>query len=626
MKKTLVTICIILCFTVFVTACSKSDDKKESQHKPGILESGVSVGEDGVLCYLPNDVIEENQMQELAVFQEKLLSAYYVYDEKTDADMLHLRLLSMDTGELLYEAEQKTAGSYGVVVQVCKNRIAVSDAQAGKVTVYDETLKSTESFEVSGERIYVNPSITEAYCLTSAEGIRVINLKNQKEHVLLENARDLTYCSYTGTDLCVRYIDVSTADKKECYAGLQLEDGKLEVLEIDDSFSMQMGYDAGNWSGTLLAATDTYFIGTQQKPYKFQKTASYPSLQLTEGGTQFLLTETDLDGTQSVTAYQKDGTFLSACTLQETGGTMTGEMLWVEEADGYFFVVTDAEGHDKLYFWDLSKKMSGDDLQMVSYDTKEDLGGDILEEAYYQQAEKLSQKYHATIKIADQCETDYGDKTAERECTPDIVQAGLDVLEKTLTAYPENFFEQLHYGGYRKLEINLVGTITNKEEIEGYSPSAFVQHENGKILMVLNIDVDAAMLEQNFYHESSHIIDKVLEHDALYREDALYSEEKWQSLNPDKFIRLNPENGGYYGSYEMMPMSYYDESFTPYFASDYGKSFATEDRATIFEGAMIGVLQTSLYDKLQYYSECIRDCFDTSGWPKQTAWEKIMEK
>lgn len=618
MKKTFVTLSIFLCFAAIVTACSKSDENK-------ILETAVPLGGDGCFYYLPNDVIEENLTQEILSFQEQLLSYCFVYDEEADADILHLRLLSMDSGELLYETSLQTAGSYAVVVQVCKNQIVVSDAQAGKLVVYDKTLKETGSFEAVGERIYVNPSVTEAYCLTSADGIRILNLKSGKERVILENARDLTFCCESGQDITVKYIDISTVDKKECYAGLHLENGELEVLGTDDSFSAEIEYQEGVWAGALLAETDTYFVGTQKKPYKFEKQLSYPSIQLTGEKNQFVLVETDLEGSQSVSAYQTDGKFLSAGSLKETGGMLNGRLLWKQSAEGYFFIVTDSEGYDKLCFWDLSQKTEGDDLKLIPYDTEEESAGEALEASYYEQAKSLSEKFHATIKIADQCATDYGDKTAKQECTPEVVKTAMEVLEKALLAYPDNFFAQLHYGAYRKTEINLVGEITNKETIEGYLPTAFVQHENGKITMVLNICSDAELLERTFYHETSHIIDQVLAHDAQYREDALYSEEKWQSLNPDKFTQLNPENGGYYGSYEMLPMSYYDESLVPYFASDYGKSFPTEDRATIFEGAMAGSLQKSLREKLEYYCECIRDCFDTSGWPNSTTWEETLK-
>ena len=63
-----------------------------------------------------------------------------------------------------------------------------------------------------------------------------------------------------------------------------------------------------------------------------------------------------------------------------------------------------------------------------------------------------------------------------------------------------------------------------------------------------------------------------------------------------------------------------------YFIDDYSMINATEDRARIFEYAVEnrGTLfrdAPGLIAKLQYYSDCIRDCFDTALWPEITAWE-----
>lgn len=652
-KKIISTICIGL--MLFATGCAGGGNSESSQEftepsqefteppqesaeipspmgTPKILETGVPVGDDGVLSYIPNSIIEENLMQEITVFQNQLLSSYYIYDAEVNADILYLRLLSLDSGELLYETELQTAGSYAVVVQVCENYIVVSDALSGIIHIFDDKLNEIKSYEASGDIIYVNTQVTEAYCLTSADGIHILNLESKEERVILKNTSELSFYSCSENDICIRYIDLSAADKKECYVGLNLETGEIEKFGIDDSFS-GMEYHAGIWAGELLTGRNMYFMGTQQEPYKFELDISYPSIKLVGNPVRLILTTTASDGTQGMTAYATDGTFLSSCSLKGINGTLMLKQAWHKEAEGCFFIVIDDNGHDRLYFWDLSKVTDGEALDVRSYYEKEALGGEILKQQYYDRAEALSEKCGAVIKIADQCEIDYGDKVARQEYDPDKVEEALDILEKALSSYPEGFFEQLRYGTYRTLEINLMGEITNKEEIEGHAPTAFVQHENGKIIMVLDISDNLEVLEQNFYHESSHIIDKVLEHDALYREDALYSEEKWWSLNPEEFIELNPENGGYYESYEIMPMEYFQEKFSSYFAADYGKSFSTEDRATIFETAMIGTYQMfspnvsyPLYSKLEYYCQCIRDCFDTTGWPEYTTWEAALRE
>lgn len=619
---------LLLSFIFFTIGCAKNpiDKPVESTTKwtPQILERGVAVDENEILNYIPYHVFEENLMQEIKVFQESLLSYYYIYDTKQDTDVLHLKLLSLDSDKLLHEAELPISDSYTTVIQVCDNQIIVSDAGNGIIHLYDETLTEQKNYAISGNMIYVDPSITKAYCLTSADGIHVVDLNIQKEQVLLEHTCDLSFYSYSENNLSIRYIDLDTADKKECYAGLDLESGELEIFKIDDSFS-EMESHKGIWTSKLFSDKNTYFLGTQKEPYKFASDVSYSSVQLAGNPANLILTETNTDGTQMLSAYKTDGSFLSSCSLASVNGTAYARPVWLEEANGYLFTVIDDTGHDQLYFWDFSKSITHENLNRVSYYEKSNTQDFLLEPQYYEQAEQLSKKYGVTIKIADQCETNYADKTAVQALDPKQITKAFSVLETAFSSYPDGFFKQLYYGSYRTLEINLMGNITNSESIEGYEPNAFVQHENGIITMVLNINDTSDSLEKTFYHETSHIIDKVLEHDALYRGNALYSEEHWWSLNPDEFVALRPETGGYYESYEMMPMEYFQELFTPYFTSDYGKSFSTEDRATLFEAAMTGEpLSSPLRAKLEYYCQCIRDHFDTTGWPEYTPWENAL--
>lgn len=68
---------------------------------------------------------------------------------------------------------------------------------------------------------------------------------------------------------------------------------------------------------------------------------------------------------------------------------------------------------------------------------------------------------------------------------------------------------------------------------------------------------------------------------------------------------------------------------TGYFDSDYSMTYPTEDRATRFAAAMTQapLLEESpgMQKKLDYYARCIRDCFDTEGWPEVTAWEQPLQ-
>lgn len=651
MKKKI--IMIMLAFAMLISAgCSQqgtgSDEPTQSQSpvqtpaatpepdgedaapeavRPGILDAAQSLDSTGVLSYIPNGAIEQGLMQSLSFFGQELLSVSSVYDAEAGTDVLNIRLLSLDSGEILGEKAMNVPNSYAVQVQICREKIAVCDAQSGEIIILDRTLSQTESFKVSGESIYVSSDATAAYSI-GADGVKRTELATGEERVILGDADSAQVCGVSGDYLSIRYVDLSSAGQMECYAGLDLATGTLEKLEVDDSFS-GMAYSDGVWFGEISYDSGTYFVGTQQGQYSFETDMLYPVVSLAGEPTRLIFMTTNTDGSMGMSAYTTTGDFVSSFTLGGEEGMLCSDVYWHEGAGGYFLIAIDGSGHDRLYFWDVSATSQGSDLEMRPYSADDYSYGTALAQEYYDRARQLSEKYGVDIKIADQCDTEYDDKLAIRECDPARVEEGLETLERAMAAYPDGFFSQLYCGAYHRIEIDLMGELSEKYYIEGHYPTAFVQHSGGKVTMVININLGSEVVEQNFYHETSHIIDKVLEWDSLHRDGALYSETAWQELNPAEFIALNPAAGGYYDSYEIMPMEYYQESFSNYFAIDYGKSFATEDRATIFELAMTGNAlrfrqAAPLYEKLEYYSLCIRDCFDTDGWPECTVWEAAL--
>ena len=72
------------------------------------------------------------------------------------------------------------------------------------------------------------------------------------------------------------------------------------------------------------------------------------------------------------------------------------------------------------------------------------------------------------------------------------------------------------------------------------------------------------------------------------------------------------------------------ESLEPgYFINGYSLTFPTEDRAVLLAAAMEYNHQefepgSGRRAKLQFYADCIRDCFDTEGWPDVTTWEQVL--
>ena len=124
---------------------------------------------------------------------------------------------------------------------------------------------------------------------------------------------------------------------------------------------------------------------------------------------------------------------------------------------------------------------------------------------------------------------------------------------------------------------------------------------------------------QTYYHEFSHIIDVYLEWEAGQREGALFSEEGWDSFNPGWFTDYS------YDYSDEHALEDYNS-----FVDGYSTIKPTEDRARVMEYAMAGgewVFEDApiLYSKLEYYSKCIRDAFDTTGWPEITRWEEPLQ-
>ena len=66
------------------------------------------------------------------------------------------------------------------------------------------------------------------------------------------------------------------------------------------------------------------------------------------------------------------------------------------------------------------------------------------------------------------------------------------------------------------------------------------------------------------------------------------------------------------------------------FVDSYSTIKPTEDRARVLEYGMSQYGSWTFEDapvllaKLDYYCRCIRDAFDTTGWPDQVLWEQYL--
>ena len=208
----------------------------------------------------------------------------------------------------------------------------------------------------------------------------------------------------------------------------------------------------------------------------------------------------------------------------------------------------------------------------------------------------------------------------------DKLSVALDSLEEILDCFPDDFFTQLCYGDIRGMRIYLCGDISSGHSDMINEPSGFVNIINNHNVMVLNCNYSWDF-SYTVGHEISHLIDQRLTFIHTYDEKSEFSEGKWNSFNPDSF--------SYDDSYANYNPDDPSNHISGYFIDSYGMTFATEDRSEIF-GTAIDDYINGIYDdarftddspirnKLDYYSRCIRDGFDTKDWPDTMAWESVL--
>ena len=606
--------------------CPEEPDlSKEPEPLPALLENREALDGAGVLWYIPNETLETERYQDLYAVGDNLLLTRLVYNGDPygggAACTLHLAMLSVETGTVLQEVSLD--GFVSTHVQICADRIAVSDWETGRLILLDSALNICAEYTLdeNWHSAYLSYDAETIYGLTAEEGICAEVLATGEQTWQLEQLRDV-YASALRDDT-VSFSCVNLATQFTEYGVLNLTDGSVELLPYDGAF-YGVSYCDGTWLSGVLGEDELILVGETETPAYLD--IGNGSVQLSAAGeeTRLLAFRVGAGGDLSMALYDTDGAFLSSAAQPLFRQAYCTTPVWSSLCGGYFFTVTTYEGDTQLLFWDLSVPMQGEDLAVL---TREDLlpeEGTAVSQALYERAEALSAAYGVNIRIAEQCDTEYFTYITEQNLNEDEIAAALEILNETLSDYPDGFMEQLKYGTYRELEINLTGALTPRdlpEDANGFTSFiAFVEQSEDKTIMVLDIGEGLAM-KQHFYHEMSHVIDRKLEFDAQYREGARYSEEAWSAMNPDGF--------DYTWDYHRLPDGIYWDGFDNWFIDTYSRTFPSEDRARILEYAMIGhhypfEEEGPLREKLEFYAACIRDCFDTAGWPEVTLWEEAL--
>ena len=618
MKKTLL---LLFCLLFMLSGC-QSDSSQPVQTDPAATEtpatqiqpapSDLPLLEQGIvqkfsenLLYIPNVAVESMIAPEMRLLGNGLLLSEY------SENSFVLKHISLEDGALVKESSVPACS--GTKLYIGSGEIGLCDRESGLISVLDEDFHLLRTYDVpqEGDDWYLNSELDTLYVFYYDRGLMARNLQTGAEFWLVDNGFRVAPISSRSSYVIFAYTD--RTDQKTYARCLNLSTATMETLPFDGTISS--GIRQGEtWLLYSNESDGLHLLVQGESVHSFV----WPNSPVRLLSPRRHLLMADSSG-RNLSLYETDGTFLSCCSLPQNSNAVVGtDFVWSGYWEGYFFMDF-VDSSCRLMFWDVFATSEGNNLQMSSLEQTQQ-SQMVLEQQLYERAAQLSVRFGVDIRIAEQCTLDYSHYDTYALTDPVFVRSALDILEESLGQYPEGFFRQLPYGNIESVRIELVGGLTSKDGIDTHpvSVGAFTQDMGSYYIIVL----DGFLLQpQTLFHEFSHIIDARLKWDSMIREDALYSEEAWLALQPDGFH--------YAMTYTGVPGELLHFLESGYFITEYSLTYPTEDRAKLMESAMNNFTWdfepgSGTRRKLQYYADCIRDCFDTEGWPEKTCWEQVL--
>ena len=569
---------------------------------PWIQELAMPWDEDGALVELPLTIPDGLHYGSGFVYGDDLL-LWSIDDHRGDIRATELCVVDLDTGTVI--GQDQFDFKYSVTPQILGDSIFLCDSLGGKVLELNRQLEVINSWETEPIDANLHMGADEKlYIYRWSGSLLVQDLKTGETTPVLEEGTYVDFFTPEGNGLVFTYFDPITGEEK--YAVVDLLTGVVQEPEIQKDFS-HVEWAEGTWLCEVYREGSVFYVTDETGTFR-RVDMDYDTLRLVDDRT---LLRTWDDGCH-ISLHDLTGKTISSAMLTGSPYSISCfEVIPSQTYGGYFLLTGDYGTSLRLLYWDITKSVEGKDVLFQPIPEPGEAEAQIR-----QKIDELKQTYGLNILVGEECQTVFYDFDAQIVIDWEVIQDALNTLESALVVYPENFFPQLRYDTYRSVDIYLVGPITptNPEYVDTYS--AFVQEEYDRHVMV----VDMYMSDRDtYFHEFSHIIDSFLEWDSWNREDALFSEDSWIALNPDWFP-------GYSYDYSW---EQYVEDYTC-FIDSYSTIRPTEDRARVLEygmseyGAWAFEDATVLQAKLEYYCRCIRDAFDTTGWPETVIWEQYL--
>lgn len=639
MKKRIRLLALGLCLMLMLSACQGHIPTNETSApttaptqaptappSSAFLDSKQPVEGQKNLFFLPSPAIEELGTCgscESYPLEDAILLVSYPFDptgELLTGYTTELTVLSLIDGAVLARRSFRqedvlvgmTQSNHVIVLNLSENALWVYDRELNPVSQH--ALPPLESEDAWYDHWSVSPDLTTFYATTFNSGAFSVELATGTVTDLLPGVTYTYLYGKTSDTLFIEYVDQAQLTR---WAGVDMNTRALTKLDFPGA-----GRPKSCVNGQYLLH-DPEDYGLCHLVTEHSHVTCYNSydgfLQIEETGD--LMAEIWDEGPQDqIVLYDRNGAFRSSVQVPLNEYTyLYDPPIWLEEYGGFLLITRTNADHCKLYFWDTTIPVPGKDLTLTPYDGSIPVGKSVSQELF-DRAKAMSERYGVDIRIADQCQLEYDEYISAPVTDEEELSWALDKLENALSTYPEGLFDQLRYGDIRSIRIELIQQLTRTDWPEDAAFAVFngFAQEMGDTYLVV-VDIYNSD-EATYFHEFAHIIDQRLHWDTGHRSDARYSEEYW-------LVKLQPEGFDYSYSYSELPenIDQWLYSDTPWFLDSYSCTYPTEDRARIMEYAMMGwnwdFQFEPLYDKLDYLSLCIRDCFDTTGWPEVTAWE-----
>ena len=186
--------------------------------------------------------------------------------------------------------------------------------------------------------------------------------------------------------------------------------------------------------------------------------------------------------------------------------------------------------------------------------------------------ENIKEDYSVNIHIKEDAIIDFPDFYAEELLNNEIILNSLTKLENILSKYDLTFFESFYNNGFDGLNLYLTGTLTPSDyETQASNPAAYSLTYNGEYMIV--IDLNQPNIEELLCHELLHN----LEFNLINQNINPFN--KWNSYNPSGFSYNNSYTGATNYNYTLSESN----PNNVYFIDYYSHTYATEDRARVFE-------------------------------------------